>query len=153
MHGWVWPIREIKSSIPSDSRINEKTVDELLLNFSVLSDSKLREYIPSAPRVLTQSQMYTTNEIIKNNKKKSVNYKSMAPNTNDVLAIVPINTQGISAGNLFIQDKIRTNKRVFFGPVNIDRFTVKLLNDKGDLVNLNGADWSFTLNIEVLYQM
>jgi len=142
-----------KSSISSNSRINEKTVDDLLMNFSLLSDSNLQQYIPSAPRVLTQSQMYTTNEIIKNNKQKSINYKTMAPNTNDVIAIIPINTQGLNSGNLFIQDKIRTNKRVFFGPVNIDRFTVRLLNDKGELVNLNGADWSFTLNVEVLYQI
>lgn len=144
---------KIKSNIATNAGINEKTVDDLLFNFSALSDSNLREYIPSAPRVLTQSQIYTTNEIIKNNKKKSINYKSSAPNTNDVIAIVPINTQGIEAGNLFIQDKIRTNKRVFFGPVNIDRFTVRLLNDKGELVNLNGANWSFTLNVEVLYQL
>jgi hypothetical protein len=88
-----------------------------------------------------------------NNLKKSLDYRSNGPTTNDVLALIPVNSQGVKNGVLYIQDKIRTNKRIFFGPVNIDRFTVRLINDKGQLVNLNGSDWSFTMNVEILYQL
>lgn len=144
---------KIKSNISSSAQVNEKTIDDLLFNNSTLSNFNLQQYIPSAPRILTQTQLYTTNEIIKNNRKKSINYKSSAPTTNDVLALIPVNTQGIRSENVFIQDKIRSNKRIFFGPVNIDRFTIRLINDKGKLVNLNGSDWSFTLKVEVLYQL
>jgi len=144
---------KMKSNISNSGQVNEKTVDDLLYNNSTLSNINLQQYVPSAPRILTQTQLYTTNEIIKNNRKKSINYKSSAPTTNDVLALIPINTQGVRSENVFIQDKIRTNKRIFFGPVNIDRFTVRLLNDKGQLVNMNGTDWSFTLKVDVLYQL
>ena len=131
---------------------SQKSLEDLIFKNSLVS-SQLPQYIPSAPRVLTQSQLYTTNQIIKHNSEKSMNYRTPTPSTNDVLTLIPINIQGINNQNLFIQDKLQSNKRLFFGPVNIDRFTVRLLNDKGQLVNLNGSDWSFTLNVELLYQI
>jgi hypothetical protein len=139
-----------KNNVPNI--INEDSVDRILFNQTSVN-TKIKQFIPSAPRILTQSQLYTTNEILKNNLKKTVDYRSSGPTTNDVLALIPVNTQGVKDGNVYIQDKIRTNKRVFFGPVNIDRFTVRLINDRGQLVNLNGSDWSFTLNVEILYQI
>lgn len=131
----------------------EKSIEDFLFNTTQMSNRIVPQFVPSAPRILTQSQMYTTNQIIKHNRDKSMTYRLPPPSTNDVLSVIPVNTQGIYNQNLFIQDKIQTNKRVFFGPVNIDRFTVRLTNDKGQLVNLNGGDWSFTLKIEVLYQI
>lgn len=131
----------------------EKSIEDLLFKQASMSNKPLAQFIPSAPRILTQSQLYTTNQIIKHNREKSMNYRLPPPPTNDVLALIPVNIQGIDDQNLFIQDKLQTNKRLFFGPVNIDRFTVRLVNDKGQLVNLNGGDWSFTLKIEVLYQI
>ena len=47
---------------------------------------------------------------------------------------------------------LQDHKRTYFGPVNIERFRVKLMDDKGNVVNLNGADWSFTLISDNLYQ-
>lgn len=142
---------KVKNNITNSS--NVENIEQILFNQSSMVNSRIKQYIPSAPRILTQNQLYTTNEILKNNLRKTMDYRSPGPTTNDVLALIPINTQGIKNGNIFIQDKIRTNKRVFFGPVNIDRFTVRLVNDRGQLVNLNGSDWSFTLNVEILYQI
>jgi hypothetical protein len=36
--------------------------------------------------------------------------------------------------------------------VNIDRLSVKLLDDKGNILNLNGLDWTITLIATCLYQ-
>ena len=47
---------------------------------------------------------------------------------------------------------LQANERVYFGPVDIERVRVRLIDDKGNTVNLNGVDWSFTLSIEQLYQ-
>ena len=47
---------------------------------------------------------------------------------------------------------VYTEPRLYFGPVNIDRMAVKLLDDKGNVLNLNGSDWCFTLVCECLYQ-
>jgi hypothetical protein len=109
--------------------------------------------LPSAPRTLTQSQIYTINEINKN-KNNNTNYLSKAPTTPDILAIVPVKTAGTSTGELLTEfsGSLQDNVRTYFGPVNIDRMCVKLLDDKGNVVNLNGTDWCITLICECLYQ-
>ena len=44
------------------------------------------------------------------------------------------------------------NERSYFGPVDIERMRVKLIDDRGNVVDLNSTDWSFTLCVEELYQ-
>jgi hypothetical protein len=41
--------------------------------------------------------------------------------------------------------------RKYFGPVNISRLTLQLINDQGYLIDLNGSDWSLTLLCDLLY--
>ena len=109
--------------------------------------------VPSAPRILTQSQIYTINEIMKNND-KSTNYKLTSPTTSDTFAIIPVKTGGLSTGDLYVEfsGSLQENKRTYFGPVNISRMRIKLLDDKGNVLNLHGSDWSLTLMSENLYQ-
>lgn len=111
------------------------------------------QMLPSAPRILTQSQIYTINEIVKNND-NNTNYRTKAPTNTDVFAIIPIKPTGASMGDLLVEfsGSLQDNKRTYFGPVNIDRMRVKLVNDKGNVMNLNGADWSITIIAELLYQ-
>ena len=118
----------------------------------VNEDGKLvPEYLQSAPRTLTQTQLYTINEIIKNNA-SNLDTRAKAPATTNVLAIIPVKQQ--NKGALFVEfsGPIQNNKRVYFGPVDIERMRVRLLDDKGNTLNLNGANWSFTLLCEMLYQ-
>ena len=109
--------------------------------------------LPSAPRTLTNAQLYTINSI--NNNNNLTNYLAKAPTSSDILAILPVKTSvGVPTGSLLVefsgslQDSIRT----YFGPVNIERLAVKLLDDKGNVLNLNGNDWCVTLVAECLYQ-
>jgi hypothetical protein len=109
--------------------------------------------LPSAPRILTQSQIYTINEILKNNG-KTFNYKLKAPVVSDTFAILPIKLGNMKMGDVNTEfgGSMQDNKRIYFGPVNISRLRVKLLDDRGNIVNLNGCDWCFTLISENLYQ-
>jgi hypothetical protein len=110
--------------------------------------------LPSAPRTLTQSQIYTINEINKNNNNLT-NYLSKAPTTSDILAILPVKTStGVPTGSLLVEfsGSLQDNIRTYFGPVHIERLNVKLLDDKGNVLNLNGNDWCVTLVCECLYQ-
>jgi hypothetical protein len=109
--------------------------------------------LPSAPRTLTQSQIYTINEIMKNND-KSTNFKLMAPTTSDTFAILPAKVGGMTTGEIYVEfsSSLQVNKRVYFGPVNISRLRIRLLDDKGNNLNLHGADWVVTLLSENLYQ-
>ena len=108
--------------------------------------------LPSAPRTLTQAQLYSINEINKN--QSSTSYRSKAPTTSDILAIIPIKTSGVSTGTVLVEfsGALQDNIRTYFGPVNIERLSVKLLNDKGHVLNLNGLDWVITLICDCLYQ-
>jgi hypothetical protein len=101
---------------------------------------------------LTLSQIYTINQINKN--QNSTNFRAKAPTSPDILAIIPIKTSGQSSGTLLVElsGSLQDNIRTYFGPVNIERMRVKLLDDKGNQLNLNGGDWCITLICECLYQ-
>jgi len=110
--------------------------------------------LPSAPRTLTRAQIYTINEINKNNNNLT-NYLAKAPTSSDILAIIPVKTStGVPTGSLLVEfsGSLQDNTRVYFGPVNIERMAIKLLDDKGNVLNLNGNDWCCTFVCECLYQ-
>lgn len=114
--------------------------------------NKTQIVLPSAPRTLTQAQIYTINEINKN--QSLTNFRSKAPTSSDILAIIPIKTTGLSTGSVIVEfsGSLQESIRTYFGPVNIERLAVKLLNDKGQVLDLNGLDWVITLICDCLYQ-
>jgi hypothetical protein len=93
------------------------------------------------------------NEIIKN-REKNTSYKIKAPTNSDTFALIPIKKGSLNTGELYVDfsGSLQDNKRVYFGPVDIDRMRVKLLDDKGFIVDLHGVDWCITLISENLYQ-
>ena len=110
--------------------------------------------LPSAPRTLTNAQLYTINSI-NNNNNNLTNYLAKAPTSSDILAIIPVKTSvGVPTGSLLVEfsGSLQDSARTYFGPVNIERLAVKLLDDKGNVLNLNGNDWCVSLIAECLYQ-
>lgn len=109
--------------------------------------------LPSAPRVLTQSQLYTINEINKINN-NNTNYLAKAPTSPDILSVLPVKIKGLSVGDPIIEfsGSLQDNIRNYFGPVNVERLKIKLLDDKGNTINLNGGDWCVQLIFDCLYQ-
>jgi len=114
---------------------------------------QIQQILPSAPRTLTQAQIYTINEIIKN-RNKTISFRSKAPTNSDTFAIIPIKYGSMSTGQLYteVSGQFQDNKRIYFGPVDIDRLRITLLDDRGNIVDLHGADWCVTLISENLYQ-
>ena len=113
----------------------------------------IQQILPSAPRTLTQAQIYTINEIIKN-RSKTISFRSKAPTNSDTFAIIPIKYGSMTTGQLYteVSGQFQDNKRIYFGPVDIDRLKITLLDDRGNIVDLHGADWCVTLISENLYQ-
>jgi hypothetical protein len=134
---------------------NSNPLNGLLIGGKYVQDyTTTQQVLPSAPRTLTQAQIYTINQI-NANKNNLTNYLSKAPTSSDILAILPIKTStGVATGTLIVDfsGSLQDNTRTYFGPVNIDRMAVKLLDDKGNVLNLNGNDWCVTLVCECLYQ-
>ena len=90
-------------------------------------------------------------------------FRAPPVSTSSVLAVLPladiqVPTSQYEADNpqmkVFVLkgDDLVANERAYFGPVDIERMRVKLIDDKGNRVNLNGLEWSFTLQVEELYQ-
>ena len=115
---------------------------------------KFNKFKQGAPRFITQAQQHTINSIMES-KRNTTNYKLKSNMNNDILAIIPIKkNESQKPGDLIVEfsGPIQLNERVYFGPVNISKLKVKLITDKGDTLNLNGSDWSFSLLSEHLYQ-
>ena len=142
------------------SELNSQGGDENINNGLLIAGKYDENYastqivLPSAPRTLTKSQLYTINSI-NNNNNNLTNYLAKAPTSSDILAIIPVKTSvGVSTGSLFVEfsGSLQDSNRTYFGPVNIDRMAVRLLDDKGNVLNLNGIDWCCTIKCECLYQ-
>ncbi|MGA1049459.1 MAG: hypothetical protein ACO3UU_15760, partial [Minisyncoccia bacterium] len=110
---------------------------------------------------LTQNQIYSLTQIA--NSKNAVNQTGSeisaknfgsGPFAKDVFGIIPMKLSGLKNGDSFVEygGTLQNQERVYFGPVNIQRMTVRLLGDRGNVVDLNGANWSFSLICEQLYR-
>jgi hypothetical protein len=134
-------------------------INEYNTNIGDFGDSAFRTFKqlpimqPTSPRILTQSQIYTVNEIMKN-RERTMTYRMRAPTSPDIFAMIPMKHGGMKIGDVYVEfgSSLQTNMRVYFGPVNIERIRIRLLDDKGNIINLNGIDWSVTLISENLYQ-
>jgi hypothetical protein len=134
-------------------------INEYNTNIEDFGDSAFRTFKqlpimqPTSPRILTQSQIYTVNEIMKN-RERTMTYRMRAPTSPDIFAMIPMKHGGMKIGDVYVEfgSSLQTNMRVYFGPVNIERIRIRLLDDKGNIINLNGIDWSVTLISENLYQ-
>lgn len=76
-------------------------------------------------------------------------------NVKNILTVIPL-YKIVTSVNVYDKVIVYTPpatsiERNFFGPVNISRMSVKLLNSKGNVVNLNGANWSFVLTCTNMY--
>ena len=99
---------------------------------------------------MTKAQQTTINEIIKSRNDTTAD-KILMPRNNNTLAIIPIRN-GNFGESIDIFSGIKEIKRIYFGPLTIDRLEIKLVDDKGFIVDLNGLDWSFSLITEHLYK-
>jgi len=60
--------------------------------------------------------------------------------------------EGTAAPTIIKNELGMANARRYFGPVTIKTLKVRLLNDKGRVLDLNNMDFSFSLLVERLYQ-
>ena len=119
---------------------------------------------------MTQKEIYAAQEIINDQvnaqdsvnvistktslKNKGVQYFSSGPFARNVFALLPLKIAGLPNNSIYVDygGTLQNQERTYFGPVNINRMSVKLMNDRGEIVDLNGANWSFSFVCEQLYQ-
>ena len=111
---------------------------------------------------LTQNQIYSITQIVNNQNSNSsnltlgINSKNfgLGPFVQDVFGLIPMKTTGLQPGSTYIEfgGTLQNQERTYFGPVNIHRMSIKLVTDRGDTVDLNNVNWSFSLICEQLYK-
>ena len=69
-----------------------------------------------------------------------------------ILARVPVNA---SSNNVIYDDVNRDNykSREYFGPVNIERLKISLLDQYGNLLELNDIDYSLSIEFTMLHSL
>ena len=99
---------------------------------------------------LTQAQIYAINAISTPVTNATVTNTMTGYTSNSSFAVVPL--AGITAlrPDPYIKfgADLAIYKRNYGGPTTLERFTVSLNDDKGNLVNLYDNDWSFSLIVE-----
>ena len=69
-------------------------------------------------------------------------------NNETAIAKVPNNPNSVNFDDIFYQ-----SRRNYFGPVNIKKIKIQLLDELGRVVDLNNNDFSFSIQIEQLYDV
>ena len=85
----------------------------------------------------------------------SANSYGSGPFVSDVFGIIPMKVSGLANGSSYVEfgGTLQNQERSYFGPVNIHRMSVRLVTDRGNLVDLNKANWSFSLVCEQLNKL
>jgi len=101
----------------------------------------------------TANQLYSFNQQIMSQQVIQKSYSS-GPFVKDVFGIIPLKVSGMALGTVYVEfgGTLQNQDRIYFGPVNISRMSIKLLTDRGDVVDLNNSNWSFSLVCEQLYK-
>ena len=110
---------------------------------------------------LTQNQIYSITQVANtknstsSNLTKGISSKNfgVGPFVQDIFGIIPMKVNGLQNGSNYIEfgGTLQNQERVYFGPVNIHRMSIKLVTDRGDIIDLNNQNWSFSLLCEQLY--
>ena len=120
------------------------------------------EYTYNNTLGLTEKQIYSINEQANSKMNttsigSSISTKSYGtgPYATDVFAIIPLKVSNIQSGKTYVESggTLLQQERTYFGPVDISRLTIRLVSDRGNIVDLNNTNWSFTLICEQLNKL
>lgn len=122
---------------------------------NTVRDMLSRLELPKNPRQRPLAHIYAHNERIIGNmnelrKQRIRNYPQTIP---DTFADIPFPSE-LKLGSIINnqgQNTASIPPRKYFGPINIKRFRVRLFDEKGNLVNLNNTDYTFSVKLKMLY--
>ena len=102
---------------------------------------------------LTIPQTFTRDTIITENKEKLQPTQILTPSTQtrSILARIPLDHAEIPTFSTKVyENNYETKERLYPGPVNISKLKIILLDNLGNALDLNGGDWSLSLEVKQL---
>lgn len=131
----------------TDTAIDNNITSDVCIDKLKLSDLSPYTY---KNRGLTQKQFYTQAAI--NDKNDKTEIKIIQEPMPNIIAIIPFEPKSLIWGeSIFFSDK-NNYIRDYHGPVDIDKMNIKMFDDKGNILNLNGSEWSMTIVSKHLYK-
>lgn len=103
------------------------------------------------PSGLTTAQAYTITEVF-NQQKNTLDNKYNGTLSSNIFARIPVFTNSNFGTMILPTNNVKVNIRNYLGPIDISRIRVQLYNDKGQIINLNDADFSLAIQVDQLYQ-
>ena len=100
---------------------------------------------------LTKNQLYANQSLVE--KSSDPNLRIVGPRIPDAFATIPLQSINSLRPEPYVVygGDLEYNERTYSGPVKIEKLKIRLFDDKGNLVNLNDNDWSFTLLVEQIF--
>lgn len=147
------PLVQQNPDVPITS-INGTCIDDTIKNNGIVNNNvQVPLYNPSFPRKMTQNQIYSLNQILQT-RANNVFIKQEFSAVPNFFGIFAIDFSDYQFGSIILayNDSPDLNERVYYGPVDIDRIQVRILDETGRQLDLNGAEWSMTVMVEHLYQ-
>ena len=82
-------------------------------------------------------------------------------NNHTIAVVSPLQQETLGDGSILAKVSsnccggcgIETPTRIYFGPTDIAKLHIKLYDEFGRIVDMNNCDYSFTLEVEVLYDL
>jgi hypothetical protein len=125
-----------------------KTVCDPVTHMPTVSSAGDPNFTP-----MTAKQLYAAQQKLVSSQIVNKTFSS-GPFVKDVFGIIPMKLTGLQNAQVYVEfgGTLQNQDRVYFGPVNISRMSIQLLSDRGNLVDLNNTNWSFSLMAEQLYK-
>lgn len=141
----------VNIGVPEDTRLSLPSYYSSDLQFDC-SGNVINAVQSVKGKKITQAQAYSINQILSN--RNTIKQRNYGSNSSDVLAILPIDINSNIRQQPYTSfgANLLINERRYYGPVDITRMRVRLVDDKGNTVNLNGADWCMSIVVNELYQ-
>lgn len=136
--------------VPEDSRLSLPSYYSSDLQFDC--NGGIAQAARTIGKKITQAQIYSINQILQN--RNTTKQRQFGSNSSDVLAVLPIdiNTNYREQPYTSFGANLILNERRYYGPVDISKMKIRLVDDKGNTVNLNGSDWCISIIVNELYQ-
>lgn len=108
---------------------------------------------PTTGNKLTQAQQFAITQIIQDNGTSDLD-RHTGNVDSDIIARIQVPYSNTNSFRYLInqESSLANNMRQYYGPVTIKRMRVRLVDDKGNDIDLNNMDWSFSVVIEQLYE-
>lgn len=169
----IMALNDYKTNRINRSLVTVNTVPNLTLSQPSYYNESIPQFrisptkvniISTDPKQLTAKQLYTINAI---SNQTTLNQRFISYDSSETFAKLSVKKTDWSKfdnGNVVTIDNgpaklivenggpLQLQTREYFGPVDIVSMTVGLYDDKGNLLGLNGLDWSFTLVVKCIYQ-